>query len=231
MRTFKATWKYPIFSRQGIAPLARLFSSDSNSSDVNQHNKHNSKYKIFQDEDSPIILDANENITHEKSLKTSPIQATEYLRVDNYERGVTGVFDIEELVDFLKKDNAQDIFVVKVSKELNYVDFLVVVTGRSRRHLLGLAEYIRSIFKRKKHSSDITPKIEGENSSEWIALDLGNIALHIMSVSAREKYDLESLWSVGSEYDSQLNSEDNDLLKLIKKHSILLDDLQPLPSG
>ena len=36
--------------------------------------------------------------------------------------------------------------------------------------------------------------VQGKNSSDWILLDLGNIVINIMSVSARQYYDLESLW-------------------------------------
>ena len=36
---------------------------------------------------------------------------------------------------------------------------------------------------------------------------LGNIALHIFSKSAREKYDLEVLWTMGEEYDKTLQME------------------------
>ena len=36
--------------------------------------------------------------------------------------------------------------------------------------------------------------VEGKGSSEWVLLDLGDVVVNIMSKSARELYDLESLW-------------------------------------
>ena len=36
--------------------------------------------------------------------------------------------------------------------------------------------------------------VEGKGSSEWVLLDLGDIVVNIMSKSARELGDLESLW-------------------------------------
>lgn len=83
------------------------------------------------------------------------------------------MFDIEDLVDVLKRDNAEDIFVAKVPAEVNYVDFLCVVSGKSYRHMLALSQFVRRVYKQKRHSSDIVPKLEGENSRDWIALDLG----------------------------------------------------------
>ena len=52
---------------------------------------------------------------------------------------------------------------------------------------------------------DTVPRIEGgqDKSSGWNALDLGNIVVHLLSQDQREHYDLETLWSVGPEYDDK----------------------------
>lgn len=63
--------------------------------------------------------------------------------------------------------------VAKLPSHLKYVDYICVVTGRSYRHMYAIAYFIRRLFKIKRHSKDILPKIEGENSKEWIAMDLG----------------------------------------------------------
>ena len=36
--------------------------------------------------------------------------------------------------------------------------------------------------------------VEGQDSSEWILMDLGNFVVNIMSKDSRKLYDLESLW-------------------------------------
>ena len=48
-----------------------------------------------------------------------------------------------------------------------------------------------------------------------------------MSGEARIKYDLESLWGIGPHYDSTLNKSEDQLLHLLRKHSISLEDFQP----
>lgn len=55
----------------------------------------------------------------------------------------------------------------------------------------------------------------------------GNIALHIFSRSARSVYDLESLWSLGSQYDLAYNKPDDPTVTLLQQHSVYLGDLQP----
>jgi hypothetical protein len=42
-------------------------------------------------------------------------------------------------------------------------------------------------------------------------MDLGNIALHIFSAKFRKMYDLETLWTVGPEYDDLTNITEKEL--------------------
>jgi ribosome silencing factor RsfS/YbeB/iojap len=105
--------------------------------------------------------------------------------------------------------------VIKVPKELKYVDYMVIMNGSSYRHMIGVAQYVRKCFKIKRHMSDPIPKIEGAGSKEWIAMDLGNIALHIFTPKARNLYNLESLWLLGEEYEKKISSLRN------KKHNEL----------
>lgn len=126
----------------------------------------------------------------------------------------------------LKRDNAQDIFVCRVPKKLKYVDYIVVTHGRSFKHMEAMAEFVRKMYKMKKGKSDVFPKIEGAGSEDWMAMDLGNIALHIFSKTTRTRFDLESLWSVGAAYDSETNKKsEDDVLDLFERHSVFLKDL------
>lgn len=94
----------------------------------------------------------------------------------SFSDGVNGVFDIEDLVECLKRDNAKQIFVATVPKEYSYVDYIVVASGKSTRHLYALAMFVRKIYKVKRYKHDTIPRIEGQDSKEWMALDLGNIS-------------------------------------------------------
>lgn len=87
--------------------------------------------------------------------------------------GVAGVFDIEQLVELLRREKAEDIFIAELPPEARYVDHIAIVSARSRRHMTAIAQIVRRMFKKKRNESDIIPRIEGEGSSTWIALDLG----------------------------------------------------------
>lgn len=66
-----------------------------------------------------------------------------------------------------------------MSSELSYADYIVIVTGRSNKHMKALASFVRKVYKLKKHKTDILVKIEGKNSKDWIALDLGIFFIYI----------------------------------------------------
>ncbi len=89
--------------------------------------------------------------------------------------GDRGVFEISELASLLRRENCTDLFVVRVDPALAYVDYLVVATCRSRRHLMAVAEYLNKAYKRKtKHREGL--RLEGsgrQHEQDWIAVDMG----------------------------------------------------------
>lgn len=104
-----------------------------------------SKYNLFKDEDSEEIFDVEEEKRKYREQETLEVPDTRYqgLNLDRkylchsmeilfreiFLDGVSGVFDIKDLVHVLLKENAKDIFVCKVPEEYKYVDYMVVVTG------------------------------------------------------------------------------------------------------
>ena len=85
------------------------------------------------------------------------------------------------------------ITVLDVRSKTTITDFMVVVSATSSRHARSLCDNV--IVKLKEYG--ITPTgIEGDTSSDWQLLDLGDVILHVMAGQAREYYQLEKLWSV-----------------------------------
>lgn len=116
-------------------------------------------------------------------------------------RGQTGVYDIEDLVKVLASANVIDLVTIHIPPMASFADYMVIVSAKSRRHLEAIAADVQCIYKCKKIDSDQFVKIEGKGSG-WLAMDLGNIILHMFMPEDRELYDLETLWTIGPEYDS-----------------------------
>ncbi|KAL8596745.1 hypothetical protein ACOMHN_046362 [Nucella lapillus] len=128
--------------------------------------------------------------------------------------GRQGVFDVEEVVAVLDDENGVDIQVIDIPPEARFVAHMVVVSGKSLRHMRAMAAAVEWLHKRKKEKRDRHCKLEGRDCNDWIAMDLGNIVLHIFTPEARQHYDLETLWTLGPEHDDPRHYVHDDSLNL-----------------
>ncbi|GFO13165.1 ribosomal silencing factor rsfs [Plakobranchus ocellatus] len=159
-------------------------------------------YSVAEDIEEYEFIDESDIGKHE-------VQAEKNLPI-NLERGKSGVFDLDELLVLLDSLGAQDIVSFPVPPEANFCDHMVVVSAKSRRHLQAINEEMLWVHKRKKSGSDSHLLIEGINKSDWCAMDLGNIVLHVFYGNLRQFYDIESLWMLGPENDPKCRGDNQD---------------------
>ncbi|MCF6203024.1 MAG: ribosome silencing factor [Methylococcaceae bacterium] len=95
--------------------------------------------------------------------------------------------------DVLDDHKGQDITVLDVIGKTSVTDYMVLVTSTSARHSKSLAAYV---VEKVKENNLMLLGVEGEQGSDWVLVDLGDIILHIMTAEARGFYALEKLWSV-----------------------------------
>lgn len=82
----------------------------------------------------------------------------------------------------LENENARDIFVCRVPKDVKYVDYMVICSSNNYRTMSALAEVVRTTFKEKNSDKIIgLPMIEGGKSRDWMALDLGSYLLLLIN--------------------------------------------------
>lgn len=87
---------------------------------------------------------------------------------------------------------AVGIELLDVAGKIDYADFIVVMTGRSDRHVQALAQGIEEEL-RKTGKRPLS--IEGVPSARWVLMDLGDVVVHVFQEDARGMYDIEGLWS------------------------------------
>jgi ribosome-associated protein len=73
----------------------------------------------------------------------------------------------------------------------NVMDYLVICSGTSNRHVKSLAD---SVSRAAKQAGHPPLGVEGEDAGEWVLVDLGDVVVHIMLPGTRDFYDLERLW-------------------------------------
>jgi ribosome-associated protein len=102
---------------------------------------------------------------------------------------------VEELktkvVAALEEIKARDIVVLDVRKLTSLFDYMIVASADSGRQAKALA---RNVHDRVKAAGGSVIGLEGEQTGEWVLVDVGDIVVHIMQPGVREYYNLEQLW-------------------------------------
>ncbi|MDA8255936.1 MAG: ribosome silencing factor [Betaproteobacteria bacterium] len=93
----------------------------------------------------------------------------------------------------LEDVKAKDIEVINTSKLSSLFDRVIIATGDSNRHVKALA---RSVHDKAREADAQVIGIEGEETGEWVLVDLGDIVVHVMQPAVRAYYNLEELWKV-----------------------------------
>ena len=86
-----------------------------------------------------------------------------------------------------------DVLTMDVREMTSIADQMVLATGTSNRHVKALS---RSVIDQAKEQGFRPLSTEGEDTSDWVLVDFGDIIVHIMLPETREFYDLERLWTL-----------------------------------
>ncbi len=102
---------------------------------------------------------------------------------------------IKAIVGALEDIKAKDIAVLNTAKMTAMFERMVIASGDSNRQTRALANHVRD---RMKELGEHVGNMEGEQTGEWVLLDLGEVIVHVMQPAVRTLYNLEELWSAGA---------------------------------
>ena len=97
----------------------------------------------------------------------------------------------ETAVAALEDIKAHDISVLDVRKLTSLYDTLIIASADSNRQVKALASHVRD---KLKEAGATIIGVEGEQASEWVLVDCGDIVVHVMQPAVRSYYNLEELW-------------------------------------
>ena len=95
------------------------------------------------------------------------------------------------VVGALEDIKARDIVVLKVAHLSPLFERIVIASADSTRQVKALADNVRD---KLKALGATVISVEGEDSGEWVLVDLGAIVVHVMQPTIRQYYNLEELW-------------------------------------
>jgi ribosome-associated protein len=109
------------------------------------------------------------------------------------ERGADAAARALELVlASLEDSKAEDIVTIDIAGKSALGDYMIVVSGRSNRHVSAIADHVISDL---KDDGLGTPRVEGLETGDWVLIDTGDIIIHVFRPEVREFYNIEKMWA------------------------------------
>jgi ribosome-associated protein len=96
---------------------------------------------------------------------------------------------IEKISQILDQNKAEAIEVFDLKGSDYFADYVIIASSLNERHTFALLDHLKKGLKPEEEFLGI------DESGDWIAIDLGDILIHILTPQFRSKYDLESFLS------------------------------------
>ena len=101
---------------------------------------------------------------------------------------------IDTIIDGIQEKKGKEIVVVDMLELGNSIcDYFVICQGNSPTQVSAITDSIEDTVrincKKKPYS------IDGLRNSQWVAMDYGDILVHIFLPDVRKFYDIEHLWA------------------------------------
>ena len=95
-------------------------------------------------------------------------------------------------------EGIQDVKGLKITKvDMSHIDNyvfknFVICEGRSNTHVASIADSIKDYVREQiKVKPDF---VDGYDNAQWIAMDYGEVVVHVFQPEVRSFYNLEGLW-------------------------------------
>jgi len=99
-----------------------------------------------------------------------------------------------KIAQILDDRKAIDVVVLDIHKLTIIADYFVIASGTSEIQVRALCDEVED--KLKQEGIEAIHK-DGHGGNRWVALDYGDVIVHIFHQDEREFYDLERLWADG----------------------------------
>ncbi|WP_027178706.1 ribosome silencing factor [Maridesulfovibrio bastinii] len=118
-------------------------------------------------------------------------KAKKFIEIDTKEKA-------RKVAGWLDDKQASEIIGIDVHEVCPIAEIVMVVTAKGVRHSQALADHILGMLAENKIEY---LGMEGYKSGDWILLDLNDIIVHIFQEDNRSFYNIEGLWSEGTQIE------------------------------
>jgi ribosome-associated protein len=102
----------------------------------------------------------------------------------------------------LEDSKAEDIVTINIAGKSALGDYMVVVSGRSSRHVMAIADHLITDL---KDGGQGNARVEGLETGDWVLIDGGDIIVHVFRPEIREFYNIEKMWAAPDMEDGTLH--------------------------
>lgn len=100
---------------------------------------------------------------------------------------------VESIVEGIQEKKGKNISVIQLKGMSGAVcDYFVICEGNSPTQVSALADSIEVIVRKNMKENPI--RVHGQQLSEWIGMDYGNVIVHIFLPDLRSFYNIDNLW-------------------------------------
>jgi len=93
---------------------------------------------------------------------------------------------IKDILKILDEKKAENIESIDLTGKQYLVDKVVIATTLNSKHAFSLVSYLKNELKPKGEEF-----LRVDDNDDWTIIDLGDILIHLMSETYREKYQIE----------------------------------------
>ena len=106
------------------------------------------------------------------------------------------------VLESLEDSKAEDIVTINIAGKSALGDYMVVVSGRSSRHVMAISDHLMSDL---KDAGLGNARVEGLETGDWVLIDNGDIIIHVFRPEIREFYNIEKMWAAPDMEDGTLH--------------------------
>ncbi len=98
------------------------------------------------------------------------------------------------IVDAIEDKKGDEIAVLDLRKLDGAVcEYFVICSGNSTTQVTAIADGVERLV--LENTKEKVIKVDGARTAQWVAMDYGNIMVHVFLPEIREYYNLEDLWA------------------------------------
>ena len=94
---------------------------------------------------------------------------------------------VKDIIDIIEDKKGLDIRVYDLKGKSPFFDYSIICTGTSTRNVDAIVQDL-------KKNMEIVRNIEGQEESNWVLIDGGDVIVNVFTREAREYYEIDKFY-------------------------------------